>query len=145
MMPALLKLLAKDAEDIQVISAVLQDSIVPICDMIYRPESKDFVFVAQRLCRETGDGQKFERICCAATIQGVTGAQIKGIDLNDAIRMLDLLMMDIEGNNLILTFAADARVKLNLAADWQIVVEDFGESWPSACNPCHDGLADIKL
>ena len=52
MISKLLKLRAEDSEDIQIISAVLQDSIVPVCDMAFQPETKSFVIVAQRLRRE---------------------------------------------------------------------------------------------
>ena len=60
-MTGLLKLKAKDAEDIQVISAVLQDSIVPVVDMQYDAADKSFIMVVQRLCREDKVGAACER------------------------------------------------------------------------------------
>ena len=133
----LLKLRAEDAEDIQVISAVLQDAIVPVCDMVLQPESKSFVLVAQRLCRE--DAAKGpQRICSALTISGVTSAQMRGIDKSRPDVMLDLLAILVETPNQIdLVFAGNGRIRLE-GANWKAALEDFGEAWPALCSPCHE-------
>src|ERR1700722_368322 len=101
----LLKLKAKDSEDIQVISAVLQDAIAPVSDMIWRAEEKNFVMVVQRLCREAEDDRILNRIRTAVNIQGVESVQTRGIDLGDMSRMLDLLMMTLDGQTLHFLFA----------------------------------------
>jgi hypothetical protein len=132
----MLKLKAKDAEDVQVISAVLQDSIVPLCDMAWRPEDKNFILVAQRLRRENNQ-PRLERICCAVNIRGVEMAQTHGINLNDQSRMLDLLMITAQGAALNFVFAGGAEIRLKLGT-WSMIIEDFGEAWPAACEPCHD-------
>jgi Protein of unknown function (DUF2948) len=134
----LLKLKAKDAEDVQIVSAVLQDSIVPVCDIAWQPEQKTFIMVVQRLLLNPEDQADLERICCAVNLRGVESAQVQGIDLNDRARMLDLLMMMVEGDNLQFLFAGDAKIRLKLA-NWSMIIEDFGESWPAHCKPCHDG------
>ena len=134
----MLKLQAKDAEDVQVISAVLQDAIVPLVDIAWTPAEKHFVMVTQRLCRETED-HKLHRICCAVNMRGVESVQTQGIDLNDRTRMLDLLMMTMEGNALHFVFAGGAQIKVKLGA-WAMIIEDFGEAWPAGCEPCHDNL-----
>ena len=133
-MSSLLKLKAKDAEDVQVISAVLQDAIAPVVDMDYRAADKNFIMVVQRLCRDQGH----ERICCALNVRGVEHVQTHGFDANDTERMLDLLALLPEGDELQLIFASDARIRLKLN-DWNLLIEDFGERWPAQCNPCHDG------
>ena len=138
MTDTLLKLRAEDAEDMQVISAVLQDSIVPVCDMAFQAESGSFVAVAQRLRRETGEEVGAERICCALTIKGVTEAHTHGIDRHEKERMLDLLAVILESPaSLSLIFADDARIRLSLAG-WAVAIEDFGLPWPALCRPCHE-------
>ena len=138
--PDLLKLRAEDAEDIQVISAMLQDAIVPLCDIVFQDDQKVFVVVAQRLRRERGETGAGERVCCAVTIKGVGSVQTRGIDQKQQTRMLDLLAIMIEGTSLNLVFADDAHIRLDLSA-WTITVEDFGESWPALCHPCHEDAA----
>lgn len=145
MTTGLLKLRAKDAEDIQVISAVLQDSIVPVCDMAFRAESKSFVLVAQRLRRED-KSDAAERICCALTINGVSAAQTHGINQNDGERILDLLAILLEPaqetkpQQLALIFAGNAMLRLDIES-WSATAEDFGDKWPASCNPCHEDPA----
>lgn len=134
----LLKLWAKDAEDIQIISAILQDSIVPLCDMTYRPEEKTFILVAQRLYKETAKDTVCERICSAIDIRGAESVQTRNLDLaQTAGQMLELLMMQLEGNILTLLFAGDSRIRVQLSS-WSLKLQDFGEPWPIACPPCHD-------
>lgn len=136
-MSSLLRLKAKDAEDIQVVSAVLQDAIAPVVDMTYNEASKNFIIVVQRLCRETNaDGCK-ERICCALNVRGVEKVQTHGFNPANTNTMLDLLTLIPEDDELQLIFASDARIKLKLK-DWNLILEDFGERWPAHCEPCHD-------
>ena len=137
-----LRLRAKDAEDIEVISAVLQDSIVPVCDMVFQQETQSFIVVAQRLRREGQEAEATERICSALTISGVVSVQTHGIDLHHHERMLDLLAIMVEPaqRSLTLVFAGDALLRLGLEA-WGAVVEDFGESWPALCHPHHEDPA----
>lgn len=129
-----LKLKAKDAEDVQVVSAVLQDAIAPVCDMTFKAEDKNFIMVVHRLKREA-EGR--ERVCCAVNIKGVEAAQLQGISLTQQSRMLDLLAVMTDDQMMIFIFAGDAKIRLKLQ-DWTMIVEDFGAAWPSQCNPCHD-------
>jgi hypothetical protein len=138
-MTGLLKLKAKDAEDIEVISAVLQDSIAPIVDMQYQPKDKNFIMVVQRLCRE--DPAK-ERICCAFNLRGVESVQTHGFNPTEAGRMLDLLAIMPEDDGLRLVFAGDALMRLHLK-DWCLMIEDFGARWPAHCDPCHERMDNL--
>jgi len=133
-----LKLRAKDAEDIQIISAVLQDSIVPFCDITFQSDAGAFIAVAQRLRREEGEAGEGERICCALTIKGVKSVQTHGIDRQKTDQILDLLAIILEPESVLnLVFAGDARIRLELG-NWSGTVEDFGETWPALCHPHHD-------
>jgi hypothetical protein len=136
----LLKLKAKDVEDVQVISAILQDAIVPVCDIAYRPEDKAFIMVSQRLRREVKDGEGLTRICCAVGAKGVESVQLHGIDIKQTDRMLELLAVVLEGNAVTFICAGDAKIRLQLGP-WFLALEDFGEEWPAKCNPCHEGDA----
>ncbi len=140
-----LKLKAQDAEDIQVVSAILQDAIVPMCDIIYEPENKLMIIGPQRIRREipVGEIQESgigERICCAVHIHGVEGAQTHEIDLSNKNLMLDLLALLLDEHELTFIFAGGAKIRLKLGS-WWMTIEDFGDSWPIVCNPCHDKKA----
>ena len=140
MIPVPLKLRAVDAEDVQIISAILQDSIVPVCDMAWQKPEGRFIMVTQRLCREAEDQTLLNRVCCAVDLSGVTAVQTHGLDLGDPTRMLELLMLGLDGETLHMIFADDARIRITFS-DWSLKVEDFGEPWPAACQPRHDSPA----
>jgi len=135
-----LKLQAKDSEDLQVISAILQDAIAPVVDMIYRPEEKDFIMVVNRFCHESKGDPMFgcrERIRCAVHVRGVSSVQLQDIDQNRKDEMLELLAVMPEGEKLEFVFSGGAKIRLNLT-NWSLLLEDFGEPWPATCEPCHD-------
>lgn len=146
-----LKLLAQDAEDIQVMAAVLQDAIAPLSDMAYRAAEKSFVMVVQRFCwdgtarepeelRATSEDELpvrvFERVSCALDIEGVESVQTQGIDPDDATAILDLLTLTLEGPYLTLIFAGGGKIRLQLQ-NWRAKLCDFGESWPTTHCPRH--------
>ena len=47
-----LRLLARDSADIEVLSTLLQDAIVPGVDMLFDRDRKRFIFIANRFCWE---------------------------------------------------------------------------------------------
>jgi hypothetical protein len=133
-----LRLRAVDIEDVQVIAAVLQDAIAPVCDMAYDPAMKSFVMVVHRFrwdaCGAAADC--FERVRCALDVRGVEAAQLQGFDRGDHARMLDLLTVSLDNGCLRFIFAGGAQLKLALNG-WQLRLEDFGEPWPTPRQPCH--------
>lgn len=94
-----MKLAALDEEDLAVLSAHLQDAVIRVADMAYRPQDKRFAFMADRLgadslfCREglgaSNDpdsrrrtGVHFDRVLKVAT---------RGIDRSKPNEMLELI------------------------------------------------------
>ncbi|MDB5366464.1 MAG: hypothetical protein JWM77_2391, partial [Rhodospirillales bacterium] len=56
-------------------------------------------------------------------------------------RMLELLQVGYEHDELILLFAGDAALRLKLNK-LDARLQDFGEPWPTTRKPRHDLLAD---
>jgi hypothetical protein len=141
-----LKLLAKDVEDVQVMSAVLQDAIVPACDMTFHKKEASFVMEVQRfkwdgmnprLPRAANDVDVYERISCAVEVQGVQQVQFSGMNPNDPAAMFELLALRLEGDHLYFIFAGEGQMRLTLA-DWSMKLADFGEAWPTTHCPSHE-------
>ncbi len=145
----LLKLLAQDEQDVQVIAAVLQDAIAPVSEMVFRAADKNFVMIVHRFrwdCikedgtpatpHEEGCDCVFERIACALDIEGVESVQLQGFDQESPSAMLDLLTIALDGDSLQMIFAGGAKMRLKLA-NWRLKVRDFGESWPTTHRPLH--------
>ncbi|MBP2310821.1 DUF2948 family protein [Azospirillum soli] len=143
-----IRLRAQDEEDLKVVSACLQDAIVPIGDMCYLPDERRFVLVVNRFKWETADQPRpgpsadddhltpFERTHCGVRIEGVTAVKIKDIDLKDRTQILELLSLEAVQGGVVLHFAGGGCVRLD-GSGWCCWVEDLGEPWPTVCKPCH--------
>src|SRR5215469_12874165 len=98
-MAGALKLRAEDAEDLAVISAILQDALVAIGDMTYEVEERRFVLVANRFRWEPAAGQPprtLQRTLAGLRIDGVTAVQRRGFSPKDSERLLVLLAIRAE-------------------------------------------------
>jgi len=143
-----LRLRAEDAEDLAVISACLQDSLVSVRDLAYDREARTFVLVANRFRWEAakGDSQArhFERTLCAIAFAEVENVVYRGFQRSEEDRILCLLAVrhaDTEGGATIdLDFSGRATIRLTAAAI-HCRARDLGEPWPTAFHPDHpDGF-----
>ncbi|HEV8016086.1 MAG TPA: DUF2948 family protein [Stellaceae bacterium] len=141
-----LKLRAADAEDLAVISAILQDSLVTIGEMTYLPEERRFALVANRFRWEPDAGPaqpkrgKAERVLTGICIDGVSAVSRRGFHPRDSDRILSLLALRLEGEGaphaLILDFAGGSSVRLEVERI-MCHLDDLGEPWPTRWRPKH--------
>ena len=139
-----MKLRAEDEEDLKVVSACLQDAVAPIADMAFLPAEHRFVLVVSRFCWETLGGVMYERVLCGIQIDGVQRVRLRGFDLHDRERMLDLLAVEPvceapgagPAGALMLYFAGGAAIRLEVG-NWLCHLEDIGEPWPTTRCPFH--------
>ncbi|HEY3910566.1 MAG TPA: DUF2948 family protein [Stellaceae bacterium] len=142
-----LKLRAEDADDLVVLSACLQDALVPVRDLAYMPDDQLFVFVANRFRWERGvrpalGEQGRERVLCAVAFAAVLGASYRGFRRTDENRILALLTIRIgrpraTGAAVHLDFSGDAAIRLEVARI-RCRAKDLGEPWPTPWHPRHD-------
>jgi hypothetical protein len=134
-----LKLRAEDAEDLAVISAILQDALVTVGEMAYLPEDKRFVLIANRFRWEpdiAGERKDFERILTGLRVDGVTRVQRRGFSLRDQDGLLALLAIGIDDGALFFLFAGGASIRLEIER-LLCHLEDLGEPWPTKWRPRH--------
>ncbi len=145
-----LKLRAIDAEDIQVVAACLQDAIVPLSEICYRPSEQRFVLLANRFkwegidgAAEAADGPSvdiedapFERTNCAVTIDGVVRVRRRNIDLHNRSLQLCLLTILATDDGLMMVFSEGACIHLQVE-NWTCRIEDVGDPWPTYNCPDH--------
>jgi hypothetical protein len=144
---------AKDAEDLEVVAAFLQDAILPAPEMTYDPEAKRFVAILNRFRWErldndlTGeDGTRlYERVHTALRFEDVSSVRSANIDRKNQKLMLNLLSIgweaDKNGGVLDLVFAEGATIRLDVAR-LSCHVEDLGEPWVTPFRPDHDISSD---
>jgi Protein of unknown function (DUF2948) len=139
---AALKLRAEDAEDLAVISACLQDALVPVRDLAYVPEDRTFLLVANRFRWENGlspaPGEPaYERTLCGITFSEVAAVAYNGFRRTEDSRILSLLAIRPEDGAVHLEFSGGATIRLEVARILCLAT-DLGEPWPTQWQPRHD-------
>ena len=135
----MLKLTARDTEDLKVISAHMQDALVRLSDIRYLSKTRQFALVANRFAWENRPnserrrtGVHFEHVLNVKQ-QGILG--LKG----DAI--LSLLAISFEpgqdpSGTVVLTFSADCTIKL-VVEYLDLQLKDLGGAWATEFTPHH--------
>lgn len=138
-----LKLLARDAEDLEVISAHVQDAIVRVGDMGYVPADRRFAFLMNRFAWESnGGGRKGERRRTAMHFDYVLDAKVKGVNLAAEDGALELLSITFEpaeapAGTIELAFAGGGTVRLTVECI-EARLRDLGAAWGARARPVHD-------
>ena len=140
-----LRLRAEDAEDLAVISAVLQDALVSVRDLAYDRNARCFVLVANRFRWESrgagaDEGAPFERTLCGVAFDAIDDVAYRGFHRSEEDRILSLLairpILGSAGGVIDLEFAGGAAIRLRAAAI-SCRARDFGEPWPTVWQPGH--------
>ena len=148
-----LRLLAHDGDDVAVLSALLQDAIIPGSDMSFDRELNEFVIVANRFCWELEppvdvksiDGMPiYERRLCGIRIARVRSVQHHNWPEARQYRLFNLLALGLvdmaeqaeDGVVLQLQFSGDSSLRLNVDKV-DIVLADLDVGHPTSLHPAH--------
>lgn len=137
-----LNLVALDGDDLQVISACLQDGITRLVDMTYLPRQRTFAAVFSRFRWEKSARaeQGDERVRSGVHFNDVTRVQVNNIDQADRNGLLPLLAVTAEegeaGALITLAFAGNGTIRLSAGCiDAQLM--DMGHPWLAQSRPSH--------
>ena len=142
-----LKLIAKTDEDLRVISAHLQDSIVKISDIANLKKNKIFLMQLNRFMWEDvekGVFRKNKRIRTVLKFENVLTASSKNVSQKKNDRFLDFLAIESskmpdKNYEMNLIFSGDIIIKLITEAI-EVTLDDQGSSWESKSKPNHENL-----
>jgi hypothetical protein len=147
----LLKLAALDTEDLEVLSAHLQDAVMRVGDVAYVPGQNRFAMVLNRFDWERasegrGGKKRYERRRSALRFDRVLGAQIQGIRQSARNAVLELLAIQFEATDepegyVTLVFAGDAAIRLHVECI-EAEMKDLGPVWRAQSKPEHGEEAD---
>ena len=142
-----LKLIANSDDDLRVISAHLQDSIVLPSDIAHLKKNRIFLIQLNRFMWEDvekGVFRKNKRIRTILKFDNVVGVYSKNINSKNKERFLDFLA--IETNILPdkycevkLIFSGDSVIKIRLEVI-EVTLDDQGSPWDSKTKPKHKFL-----
>ena len=151
-----LKLIALDQEDIEVVSAHLQDAVVKAADIRWRPAEKRLVIALNRFDWESAHGTvpEYRRRRAALRFERVSACKCRNCVAVEAVqtdRVLNLLAIVFESTDypsgvVTLTFSGGATLRLEVEC-LEAELADLGPSWVTECCPAHkvDNDADGEV
>ena len=153
----LFRVCAESSADLQIISSMLQDSIVPIGDIKYMAPRKKFFMICQRFCWElaenledssgilnrssfvkSGELEIYQRCLCALVFDEINFVRTKGLNLSNRKQYLNFLAFNLENEYVDLLFSGDKTIRLE-TENFILRAEEIGKSWPTSARPEHRG------
>ncbi len=120
-----LRLLAETEEDLTVISALVQDAVLPITETRWDPDKREFAMLINRFrwedAVETADGRRqrpYERARAVLLVRDVKKAVSQGVGKTDRDLVLSLLNLSFEPAE-----APEGRVVITLAGDGALALD----------------------
>lgn len=135
----MLKLTARDTEDLGIISAHMQDALVRLADIRYLARTRQFVLVANRFAWEQQASS--ERHRTGLHFEHVLGVKQHGILAQEKDAILSLLAITFEpgpepSGAVVLAFSAGGTIRLSVEyLDLQL--KDLGGAWATDLTPHH--------
>ena len=142
-----LKLIARTTEDLRVISAHLQDSIVKTSDIANLKKNRIFLMQLNRCMWEDvekGVFRKNKRIRTVLKFENILKVASKNVDQKKNDRFLDFLAIETtqmpdKNYEMNLIFSGDVVLKL-VAEAIEVTLDDQGSPWESKNKPKHKDL-----
>ena len=139
-----LRLIGKNEEDLKVISAYLQDSVVVIRDIVFLKKNRTFIMIVNRFMwedTERGVFRKSKRIRCAVKFDEITKVESKNINQKNKNKPLECLAIECNAvlNNIYKTkifFAGDGIITIT-AESIDVTLHDIGKPWNVKHTPIH--------
>ena len=143
-----LKLRAVAAEDVEVLSALLQDGLVATSDLHHQKDEASFVMVINRFCWEQAVDSESKtqanRCLCGLKVGQVKRVSQRGLSAraNQFYNLLSITYEEIKENERAvnrLTFTFSDGYGIMLAVDkLVIIVQDIAEPHPGLARPYHN-------
>ena len=142
-----LKLVALDQDDIEIVSAHVQDARVKIADVLWQPRERRFVMALNRFDWMNASDTKgakssdYRRCRTALRFERVTACQCRNLDPSDKEALLNLLAVefaerDPPSGTVTLTFSGGGLIRLDVEC-LEAELVDLGEVYAAALCPDH--------
>ena len=131
-----LKLIGKNQEDLKIISAYTQDSVVAVKDMVFLQQSRIFIMLINRFMWEDVEKGMFRqnrRIRSVIKFEEVLKVKSREINQKNKNKRLECLMIkcnEISNNNyeIKIFFSGDGIITL-ISEAIEVVMNDLGKAW----------------
>jgi hypothetical protein len=140
--PEPLKLIALDSDDIAILSAHLQDAIIKVGDIVWRPGERRFALLARRFDWDgTHEGASRRRLT-ALHFDRVAAVKASQIDRSNPDAPLNLLAItftatELPAGEVTLVFSDGGAMKLSVECI-EAQMKDLGPVWATSTTPDHN-------
>jgi len=136
----MLRLTAADAEDLAIISAQMQDSLLKREDLRFDQKRRRFALVANRFAWDALPEKQRRR--SGLHFDDVDAAQAVGLNTLPADAVLSLLAISFDASTemsgtILLSFSMGVRIRLKVACI-NASLADLGGAWEASLTPSHD-------
>ena len=139
-----LKLLGKNQEDLKIISAYLQDSILIIRDIVFLKQNRTFIMIVNRFMWEDVEKGVFrqnKRIRCALKFEEVINVKSKNINQKNKNKPLECLAAKcssiFDETYKIKIFFAGGSIITIISEVIEVTLHDLGKPWNVKHIPIH--------
>lgn len=141
-----LRLIAFDTDDLKIISANLQDSLVRVGDMAFLPKAKRFALVAARFDWVRAAEGHWERCRSGLHFERVFKVSCAGFQQREPRTLLNLLSISFKereppAGEIHLIFSGGCALRLQVEC-LEAELRDFDLRWKAGALPAHDLEAD---
>lgn len=145
-MSGLLKLMAEDAEDLDIIGAAVQDALLRMGDLNFDPKARRFTAMLNRFRWETAEeGGPYERVRAALSFESVLGVKSRRVrpDAGEAVAsILSIGFIPDEeppGGIVRLMLAGGGEIAIDVEC-LDAVLVDMGDAWRTPRKPDHEKM-----
>ncbi len=139
-----LRLMAADADDLAVVSAMLQDAVAKLGDFIHQKDRRRFAFVSNRFVWEcAGDSRigPFARVRAGCHFDDVLSVSHLNLRLDKKDAVVEILAVRFEpgadgGGAILLDLAGGGGVKIEVESV-NVSLSDISEPWRTRRRPEH--------
>ena len=143
-----LKLVALDKDDLEVLSAHLQDAVMRVEDMAYVPAQKRFAVIVNRFdwenAADANSSQRrrgYQRRRSALRFDRVLDTKVQGIEQSATSAVLELLAIQFEEAEepegyITLIFAGGGAIRMHVECI-EAEMKDLGPAWRTKSKPEH--------
>jgi len=139
-----LKFVALDGEDLAVVSAHLQDAILKVSDVLWRPQEKRLILALNRFDWEAAaqaEQPPYRRRQTALRFERVLSCKCRNVKQRGEAAVLNLLAVEFTPGEapsgvVTLTFSGDAALRLEVEC-LEAELADLGPTWTTASCPMH--------
>ena len=139
-----LRLMAKNQDDLKVISAYLQDSIVIVRDIVFLKKNMTFVMIVNRFMWEDVEKGVFrlnKRIRCAVKFEEVLKVKSQNVNQRNKNKPLEYLAIECRLNfnkayEINIFFSGDSIITI-ISEVIEVVMYDLGKPWEVKHIPIH--------